>query len=482
MDNTVLLDIKQVLSDQAEYKYKTCNLHTSWSLDSQCYCGLYTSDTLKFEYHKLELDCAVFHSNLDTQNSTTNDLEVLKRLYNSCKQLKYLDDIVAKNEKLFKDFLCYAGGAIEKVLINNEICIKDIDVFPILNLTKPDNIEIYKNVINEFYQILVSKKETFKIFRNKLNIVFAFCKCSVQFMFIGYNSVSNLLYSFDFGSCSVGLFRGKLYATSGAIFAIKYGYNIINLRNMRNTYLQRLVKKIRLGFGIIFTEVNKNIDPNILQLPYMTIELSYVKKRRNCKFSIRQELYELKTSQQNQSNFIQIQDELDRLENYSDYAKNILYDKTISTSDWSIGTYNIKFLSRNNYYAITTTQMINNNVFDSIYTYSKSMLLELFNNASINTLKLLTSKEIIKDIYDSCNEVHEFGIRFNSNKCIEKLTTQLTIAHFSLHVQSEFIQNSPEGLKKISDRFYNNRELSCWHYGELAQPCISQLANYSHST
>ncbi len=76
-----------------------------------------------------------------------------------------------------------------------------------------------------------------------------------QLILRNYQTISEVLHGFDIGSCCLAFDNKKIYSTSLGIFAIRYGYNIVDMSMRSTTYEKRLSKYFDRGFGIIFPKM-----------------------------------------------------------------------------------------------------------------------------------------------------------------------------------------------------------------------------------
>ena len=84
-----------------------------------------------------------------------------------------------------------------------------------------------------------------------------------------YKHPSEVLHSFDLGSCQLAYDGTDVFTTSVGLLAIKMGINIIDMTRRRRTYERRLSKYLDRGFGIVFP----NLSPASLEKK--TIKTSY---------------------------------------------------------------------------------------------------------------------------------------------------------------------------------------------------------------
>jgi len=116
-------------------------------------------------------------------------------------------------------------------------------------------------------QIVQTRSEQYQAYRNRPkrpNLQRGRYSISVdkfQIILRLYNTKSEILYSFDHGSCSVGFDGVDVYVTNLGKFSLETGYNIVdNCKNPVN-YERRLLKYCYKGFHIIFPLFDYNKIP-----------------------------------------------------------------------------------------------------------------------------------------------------------------------------------------------------------------------------
>lgn len=78
-----------------------------------------------------------------------------------------------------------------------------------------------------------------------------------------YKSVTEILNGFDIGCCGVAVYKGRLFATERAIYEIVNRTIMVSTNRASTTYLKRLMKYIRRGFGIHIEGVSQfSIPPD----------------------------------------------------------------------------------------------------------------------------------------------------------------------------------------------------------------------------
>lgn len=180
-----------------------------------------------------------------------------------------------------------AGGCVSNILFKSIRYIKDVDIFiyglnkdeaevkvkKILTDLNADNIIIRDNVV-EF-----SIRNGYKIIRKKIQIILKV-----------YNSINEILYTFDVGSSAVGFDGKRLYFTEVSKFAYETKCNIISLKHVSLSYEYRLLKYYRRGFDIIMPEFDiSKVKDGKVKLEFMP-EIHIVE---NNKLSISKDAYKV---------------------------------------------------------------------------------------------------------------------------------------------------------------------------------------------
>ena len=188
--------------------------------------------------------------------------------------------------------LIMAGGYVVKTYLSllghktdSKAC-QDIDLF----LTEPasSSPEAANKVVTDLEQVFI---EYCGNFRNRSNY-YSMSRTSncvnfflrdnyeeggdiAQVILRRYSHPSEVLHSFDLGSCQLAYDGKEVFTTSVGLLAIKMGINIIDMTRRRRTYERRLSKYLDRGFGIVFP----NLSPASLEKE--TIETSYFKLHGN---------------------------------------------------------------------------------------------------------------------------------------------------------------------------------------------------------
>ena len=182
--------------------------------------------------------------------------------------------------------LIMAGGHVVKTYLSllgydlgNKLC-QDIDLF----LTEPasSSPETANKVVTDLEQIFIKYCNSLQDWRDHYsmsrtsNCVNFFLRLDyeeggniAQVILRRYSHPSEVLHSFDLGSCQLAYDGTDVFTTSVGLLAIKMGINIIDMTRRRRTYERRLSKYFDRGLGIVFP----NLSP--VSLEKKTIETSY---------------------------------------------------------------------------------------------------------------------------------------------------------------------------------------------------------------
>lgn len=180
----------------------------------------------------------------------------------------YLADINFNN-------ILIAGGAITCIL-TGEI-IKDLDIFfygispQDAQIRMEELIILIQNVFIGHRLIYVKNRYTLTLKIDDLRLEF-------QFIFRCFNSISEILHSFDNGSSAIGFDGQRLYVTELGHLAMKYGFNIVDLTKRNLTYEKRLVKYFNRGFSIMMPnlDISKLTSLNRIVFGNMSIRIEKI--------------------------------------------------------------------------------------------------------------------------------------------------------------------------------------------------------------
>ena len=184
------------------------------------------------------------------------------------------------------DNILIAGGSISNAILNNDK-ITDIDIF-IYGLSA---IEATAKVfeIGQYISDLEEEKFVERCYFRKStrNLTITF-NCQdinhkVQIMFRLYNTKSEILHGFDFGSAAVGFDGTHIITTSLGLFSYKFRINILDTSRRSTTYEKRLIKYLKRGFEIVLPRFDiQTMEKKLpfsyseyqnLNLPYLLIKI-----------------------------------------------------------------------------------------------------------------------------------------------------------------------------------------------------------------
>jgi len=168
-----------------------------------------------------------------------------------------------------------AGGCICDLIMNRENVIHDIDIFIYGLSSELAEKKVYE-IINWFCQfnktIYCIFKENYVCFTTttikQINDEYITLKdVKIQIIFKLYNSILDILYSFDIGASSIGFDGKDIYLSPLGLFAYENGYNIVSIRHENLSMKYRYLKYLQKGFGIILPNLNINSNTNYFHLP-----------------------------------------------------------------------------------------------------------------------------------------------------------------------------------------------------------------------
>lgn len=79
-----------------------------------------------------------------------------------------------------------------------------------------------------------------------------------QFILRRYRSINQILYGFDNDACQLAYDGEKLYATPGALYALRNHVNVVDLDIAGSAYENRLIKYFNRGIGLFLPSFDKN--------------------------------------------------------------------------------------------------------------------------------------------------------------------------------------------------------------------------------
>jgi len=195
------------------------------------------------------------------------------------------------NHSIYSDNFCshfdftniiIAGGCISEILMNPEYNIfnnTDIDIF-IYGLTQTQAVEKVLYIVKFFKPIKIIIKE------NYINLMSS-DGLKIQIITKLYESINEILYTFDLGSSAVGFDGKRLYFTIMSKFTYETNYNIISEIHESLSYSYRLLKYLKRGFGIImpFLDISKINTPSI-KLPRLFVDLEVINEKDFMYFNV----------------------------------------------------------------------------------------------------------------------------------------------------------------------------------------------------
>lgn len=143
-----------------------------------------------------------------------------------------------------------AGGSVSQIIIGKSKYIDDVDVF-VYGLNEREATEKINEIIRDY-----GFKPGTVFAKNKNCLTCSASDAKIQFIFRLYNSISEILHSFDIGSSAIGFDGQAVYTTGLGNLAYTAGVNVIDLRRHSPTYEGRLAKYAERGFHIIAPNLN----------------------------------------------------------------------------------------------------------------------------------------------------------------------------------------------------------------------------------
>jgi len=215
---------------------------------------IFCPDVIKNKYQEILMP----HINIKNINNPVIKRKIYPINVNNFSSKFY--DIFPKFKGFNFSNILIAGGCVSDILVNNKI--KDIDIF-IYGLNEEEATDRVYESINWFCQFNKTIECIFKdnyvefttqtIINNEV-----INDTKIQIIFKLYDSINEILHSFDLGCCSVGFDGRNIYMTSLARLTYEMGYNILIPNKLTKNITYRLLKYIAKGFGIIFPNLNHN--------------------------------------------------------------------------------------------------------------------------------------------------------------------------------------------------------------------------------
>nr|QBK91328.1 MAG: hypothetical protein LCPAC202_03020 [Pithovirus LCPAC202] len=151
------------------------------------------------------------------------------------------------------------GNATKIVVELEKTFVKYCNLFP--DRCKDYSISRTSNCINFFLRRYSGGRENYEEGGNIAQVILR-----------RYCHPSEVLHSFDLGSCQLAYDGKDVFTTSVGLLAIKMGINIIDMTRRRRTYERRLLKYFDRGFGIVFPNLSlDSLEKKIIETPYFKI-------------------------------------------------------------------------------------------------------------------------------------------------------------------------------------------------------------------
>lgn len=141
-----------------------------------------------------------------------------------------------------------------KLSSENKIISNDIDLF--LTTENPDAISAAIKYVHD--RMCAIYGET-RIIRTENSVTFYpnidKSGLPIQIILRAYDSVEHVILGFDIDSCCIG-FDGQIICSDRWLRSVRYGYNLIDLTRLSETYEPRIMKYLFRGFDIAMTRSN----------------------------------------------------------------------------------------------------------------------------------------------------------------------------------------------------------------------------------
>lgn len=180
----------------------------------------------------------------------------------------YLADINFNN-------ILIAGGAITCIFRDEHI--EDLDIF-FYGISPQDAQARMEELIILIQNVFIGHRFAYVKNRYTLTLRIDDLHLEFQFIFRCYNSISEILHSFDNGSSAIGFDGQRLYVTELGHLAMKYGFNVVDLTKRNLTYERRLVKYFNRGFSIMMPnlDISKLTSLNKIVFGNMYIDIKEI--------------------------------------------------------------------------------------------------------------------------------------------------------------------------------------------------------------
>ena len=171
-----------------------------------------------------------------------------------------------------------AGGFVEKIYFDYQFArnrwrskIIDIDLF-FVGLSEEEALAAITE-LQRRYATLCNGQSRWErgcssISRTKNCITFYadYRKQAAQVILRLYDYTSEVLHSFDLGSCQIAYDGEEVFTTSAGLLALQMGINVLDLSRRRRSYEFRIIKYIKRGFSLVLPNLKPESTANPLNL------------------------------------------------------------------------------------------------------------------------------------------------------------------------------------------------------------------------
>lgn len=206
-----------------------------------------------YEKHITHIGCHFINMHRAPNNRELTD----KTVYNTL--LKYFPFLTQLN----LDNVVIAGGSVCNAILNLDF-MNDLDLF-IFGVDAKEANCIVERLLNNLIEYCKKNSYEYKILKSDYGMRVKISDentkdrhiYEVHITFILYNTVAEILYGFDIGSCSVGICDETVYFSALGAFAHKNMVNIYDPTRMTPIYFERLDKYLERHFNVYVPFVNK---------------------------------------------------------------------------------------------------------------------------------------------------------------------------------------------------------------------------------
>jgi hypothetical protein len=180
------------------------------------------------------------------------------------------------------DNLLMAGGAISRCFNSTDGIGpgQDIDFF-VYGLTPEQATERFKEFVRQLKLIIKTMYPNWDMACSRNEICWTAeldCSIKIQFVFMIYASITEILHSFDLPSSSIGFDGRNVYFTPLSLYCYKHCINPVDTTKASTTYGKRLAKYWIRGFDIVFpnldtSKLTVNAGRATLDLPNMYFDI-----------------------------------------------------------------------------------------------------------------------------------------------------------------------------------------------------------------